>query len=402
MPLPNWNVGQANQTADQMILQSLGMPYANAGRMPVPGGLPPTAAIQAQPQVPGLLATLQRDPSISLALLQAGSRLLQGRQPGQTRGGVIGDAFSTGANTFVADKDRRLRNDYLKQNMDLAKRQDTRADKQDTRAERGAVLEEQRARREAAEHPVRLAGARLDLVSKKLGNELQVKYGDRIQAAVLKEHEARTGLIGAQSTYYKERDRMGGKNAPSGQMQMIANLAGIYKADAIRSGRTVADEEVLGQATKDYYALEAASKTPEEFELNYFNSMLGLIDPEDKKQVAQLSKLAKEAATTYRSAIPDITKRGQTLGTVPPAAASAAPAPAAPAPGTSPEAGGVSGTISRPGSTSAGQAYWDRLMADPQHANATDAQLNSWVSSINKYYSDWTPPADVMARLQRA
>lgn len=214
------------------LLQSQGLSPVSKAPEPTPpmvgaplpqGAFPPSPA---QPQ--GFMQRLQRDPSLSLALMQAGIQMMQPTPAGQTHLGHAAKGLGIGAATYIGDKERRA---------DRATK-DTRTEllrKADARQERTAGMQEnefqygvsRRPNREKVED-LQLTNAETEAGYNQEKARLYKIFGEKEANARLAQIGASTNASNARTKAYAD-GTVGGAGSVPGILQIVNSRAANLK-----------------------------------------------------------------------------------------------------------------------------------------------------------------------------
>lgn len=222
----------ADALAD-LLMASMGLaPPTQPGQLALKPG-PMQLSQPAQPLSPqapaaaapgGFMQRLQRDPSLSLALMQAGIQMMQPTPAGQTHLGHAASGIGAGAQTYIADKDRRFRQSQIEKQTALEERRTKVVEKEgDLRGKADARQEDEfnysKTRRGYQENldDLRMEGARVGLDAAKLERDLKQRFGAR-------EAEARLDNLLADSEYRRGAGAAGAQKVAS-KVQEIEHRA---------------------------------------------------------------------------------------------------------------------------------------------------------------------------------
>lgn len=215
------------------LLQSQGLSPVSKAPEPTPpmvGAPLPQGAFPPSPARPqGFMQRLQRDPSLSLALMQAGIQMMQPTPAGQTHLGHAASGIGAGAQTYIADKDRRFRQSQIEKQTALEERRTKVVEKEgDLRGKADARQEDEfqysKTRRGYQENldDLRMEGARVGLDVARLERDLKQTFG-------AKEAQARLDNLMADSEYRRGAGAAGAQKMAS-KVQEIEHRAEAWLA----------------------------------------------------------------------------------------------------------------------------------------------------------------------------
>jgi hypothetical protein len=223
---------------------------------PLPqGAFPPSPA---QPQ--GFMQRLQRDPSLSLALMNAGIAMMQPTPRGQTHLGHAASGIGAGAQTYIADKDRRFRQSQIEKQTALEERRTKVVEKEgDLRGKADARQEDEfnysKTRRGYQENldDLRMEGARVGLDVARIERDLKKTFGAR-------EAEARLDNLLADSAYRRGAGAAGAQKVAS-KVQEIQSRADTWLQNNPNSTQAEAMKEAWKQEDVARMAQAGAATT---------------------------------------------------------------------------------------------------------------------------------------------
>ena len=175
------------------------------GQLALPTGPMQLGAAQGlnlQPPMPqptgiqGLFSRLGRDPSLSLALLNAGISMMQPTPPGQTHLGNFAQSVGKGAQTYIADSERRTKNQQEERKMQLLEDANVRQLRQEGRLDREEG-------RQAELFPLRKDAAKEQVALRKIQRQLTQRYGSEEAKLKLDAIRARIRASDASAEHYK-------------------------------------------------------------------------------------------------------------------------------------------------------------------------------------------------------
>lgn len=278
-------------------------------QQPMPTGQPPGLDLSQANKPQGLMEQLQRNPSLSLALMQAGLSMMQPHSKQQTHVGHIAQSALGGVNTYVQNEDRL-------QKKELAEKESARQDKMVGIAERGDARQQTRAEQETEEfdyqkgrrsfretiEELQRDGASLGLDAKKLQLELTQQFGK-------KEAQAKLDQLLAQTDYYKNGGKEGAARVTAKVQEISdrvftiqANNPNMTEAEARKQAWEQEDIARSAQATAAGQNAATAQSNARVAELKVWQDVAGdiLRTPEErefaKKQAERLSAAPDAAA----------------------------------------------------------------------------------------------------------
>lgn len=246
------------------LMQSQGLsPVAKAPELtpPMVGAPLPQGAFPPTTQPQGFMQRLQRDPSLSLALMNAGIAMMQPTPRGQTHLGHAAQGLGVGAQTYLSDVDRRQKKDLLDKQANLEERRTSVLERGDQRQEKAAEREDeaytygisQRERTEALAD-LQLEGAKIGLDVAKLERDLKRQFG-------AKEAQARLDQLLARSNYYKTGGARGARSVAA-DVQQVGARAQTFWAEKGGDPSQPPDTESWQKAWKAFDAMKTASVAP--------------------------------------------------------------------------------------------------------------------------------------------
>lgn len=242
-------MAQPQMSLADLLLQSKGLapifkPPAPAGQLNLPQmpgqqmnvapppGLDLAQAAQPQGMMGKFVGALQRDPSLSLALMQSGLQMMQPHSKNTSHLGHLARSGQMGLGVYTQDQDRRQKKDLLDKESSRQDKMVGIAERGDARAQTRAEQETEQVDYERGQRPFKESIQRLQKEGLEVGLDVQKLQRDLVNEFGREEARAKLAGLLAQADYYKGGGKAGAAKI-AGKVQEIADRTANYVAQGM-------------------------------------------------------------------------------------------------------------------------------------------------------------------------